>query len=399
MNKTTPLLVSNFASEMSNTVVIFVLSIILFNETGSESLLAFLWFFYYLSSIISHFLMGPVIDRVNKKIIMLTSEWGRALVFIFITMLSFRDNLTFEFIMVAASLAGFLEPMFYPASVSYVLKLVDKQRFKITNSQLETLSQIASIIGPVIGGLLVFILNETYTLIFIVIILIISGLFVLKLPPNINKSMDRVNTKWSEELITGFNFIRNQKLIIWLSLLIFCVNTAFGTIQPLFLPFVTLELNGSEFDYGLVNSLIAAGMIVGSLLINLKFLKGNTKVIMLGALTSSGVMMLSMGLSEILILFITFVFLDGLFTSLFNINNTYLYQILTPEHLIGRVFTIKGLISILGLLFGTFLGGILSEFLPIRLIFIIMSFVIIIPCAISFFNPEFNRIDHLTDEK
>lgn len=81
------LFMAHFASELSNTLVIFVLSVILYQQTGSALIISYLWICYVTASIISHIIMGPIIDKVNRKYVMLLSEWGRALVFIVLLIL------------------------------------------------------------------------------------------------------------------------------------------------------------------------------------------------------------------------------------------------------------------------------------------------------------------------
>lgn len=386
-------MLSQFASEMANTLVIFVLSIIIYKETGSKALISYLWISYVLGSIISHLLMGPLIDRINRKIIMLLSEWGRGIVFLALIGISFNDSINPLLLIFSALCVGFLEPMFHPACMSYVSIMVDKSNLKKMNSKLEIIAQTATIAGPGIGGILVSLTNELYTLVFITIILFISGLLVLRLPNNKNDEIE--NSRWIDELLEGFSFYKQQKVFLLLAMLIFCVNIAFGAIQPLLLPFIEEVLDKGEFEFGLANSAIAIGMILGSLLVNIKVLKINTRITMLVSLAFSGFMMTLMGLSEIFYLFIIFVLLDGLFTSLFNINNTYLYQVITPEKLIGRVFAVRGLVAILGLPIGAFIGGMLSQIISLKMVFLIMSVLIIVPCLVSLTLPALKKIDSI----
>ncbi len=383
------LFMAHFASELSNTLVIFVLSVILYQQTGSALIISYLWICYVTASIISHIIMGPIIDKVNRKYVMLLSEWGRALVFIVLLLLFYYGYVNTLIIISSAFFVGFLEPLFHPSCLSYISKMVKRENLKKINSRLEIIAQIGTIAGPGIGGVLVSMTNEYYTLGFMILMLIISGVFVSMLPDN--SSDVEVQKKWIEDLIVGWRFFIDQKILVWLGVLILTVNTAFGAIQPLFLPYINEVLNKGDFEYGLTNTVIACGMITGSLIVSIKFLKNKTRIAMLSSLALSGMTFILMGLNDIFYLFLTGTFFNGVFVSIFNINNTYLYQTLIPHNLVGRVFAIRGLVAITGLPIGAFIGGILTELIQINLVFIIMGLTIIIPSILFLFlNPLFN---------
>lgn len=61
------------ASGLGNTFAIFIMSWLLYDLTGSKFAMGSLWFVFMLSTIFSHIISGPYLDRVEKKKIMIFS--------------------------------------------------------------------------------------------------------------------------------------------------------------------------------------------------------------------------------------------------------------------------------------------------------------------------------------
>lgn len=93
--------------------------------------------------------------------------------------------------------------------------------------------------------------------------------------------------------------------------------------------------------------------------------------------------------------FVLFSFGQGLFAITFNINNTTLYQRRVPEHLRGRVFSVRILLAQAGIPFGAALGGLFAEAFSIPLLFAVLGILIVLTNLICWMHPIFEKLnDH-----
>jgi len=66
----------------------------------------------------------------------------------------------------------------------------------------------------------------------------------------------------------------------------------------------------------------------------------------------------------------------GLSSAFFNIQNNLSFQRHTAEFIVGKVYAFKGMVTVLGFVFGTYAGGVMGRFLSIRILFIITGCVV-----------------------
>lgn len=384
---------SQFTSEISNTLLIFILSILIYDMTGAVKPISILWTLYICASIFSHLLMGGLVDRINRKVIMMLSEFGRGVVFLLLYVFVFNDNLNVHIIYLSVVFIGMLEPLFHPACMSYVVDLFDESEIQKANANLEIIAQSATIAGPGIGGFLLTLLDKDIVIALITINLFVSGVLVSRLKNNypLNSSDKNVFREISE----GFIFFKSKKIFIYIGILIFLFNMSFGMIQPLLLPYIDYKFKLGEFEYGVINTTIAIGMILGAYIIK-KDLLGRVSLVnmMIISLILSGLCILFMGINGYFIVFVILFMLYGIFISIFNINNTYLYQTNIDEKILGRVFAIRGLIAIIGLPIGYIMNTLLINHMAMEKVFMIAGVIIFFSGVIIF-----NKIKNINQEE
>ncbi|WP_368502642.1 MFS transporter (plasmid) [Alkalihalophilus sp. As8PL] len=380
------------SSGLGNTFSVFIMSWLLFDLTGSIFSMGSLWFVYVTSMIICHIISGPFLDKYNKKYIMIFSEWTKAIIFLLPLIALLTGNLTQEILYLVVILLGFIEPVFRPSCMSYIPTILEKKLLLKANSILESIVQIMMVIGPSLGGILIGIFDVEIVITTLIVILILSGLFLTAIP-NEKKSVISHKSSWLTDFKEGVSFFKDNKLFLWLAGLIFFVNIGAGATQPLLLPFVLNELNGSSFQYGIMSSGVAFGMLFGSLILSNFKRINNLKLFMLGSLALSGVFLMMIGVMNSFYLAFICIVLYGLFIVIFNINNTTLYQLKVPENIRGRVFLARGLLARIGIPVGAIVGSIIAEFLGFKLLFLILGLITIIPCAVAWNLPQFNSLN------
>lgn len=385
--------IAQSASGLGNTFSIFIMSWILYDITGSKVAMGTLWFIFMISSIFSHLICGSFIDRVERKKAMIFSEWVRAAVFLIPTVLLPVGYLTVEILFGIAVIIGLVEPLFRPSSMAYIAAIVPKERLIKANSILETTTQTMMLIGPALGGLLVSLISPLAVLALLIFTLGLSGFVLLFLPNEKGFNSNNKAQSWIKELTEGLQFYKTNKLFLWIGLLLLVVNFSAGAAQPMLLPYVVEHLKGTSFQYGLMSSGIACGMVLGSLLLASRNELKRLKNIMLGSIVLAGISLGLLGIANTFLLAVLFITFNGFFVVIFNINNTILYQKNVPSHIRGRVFIARDLLSMLGIPIGAMSGGLIAEVIGLKSLFIILGLFMIVPCLIAWFLPSFQRLN------
>ncbi len=261
------------------------------------------------------------------------------------------------------------------------------------NSILEGTGQIMMLFGPSLGGLLITAFGVEVVLLFLVISLGLSGL-LLMLNPSSKKSTIVKRESWFVQFREGLQFYRVYPVLFWVGIMMMFINTSSGAAQPMFLPYVLDDLGGTAFQYGLFTSAFSFGMLAGSLLTGIREQPKNRKQVMLGSLFLNGLLFLGLAWTPFYWVALVLSFGQGLFAIIFNINNTTLYQQRVPNHLRGRVFSVRILLAQAGVPFGAALGSIIAESFSISILFLVLGCLICLTTILCFLNPIFNNLNN-----
>jgi MFS family permease len=380
------------ASGLGSTFAEFALSWLVYKMTGSKLAMGSIWVAFMLPNIIIQMFAGPFLDRWDRKKVMIFSEWFRAAAFL-VPAILYPMNLLETWHLYAVSIViGIAQPLFYPSSMAYVADILPKDNLMKGNSLLEGTGQIMMLIGPALGGLLISILGAEPVLLILIVFLGISGLLLMLNPSSKKKTVVK-NESWFVQFKEGLQFFRVYPVLFWVGVMMMIINFSSGAAQPMFLPYITDDLGGTAFQYGLFTSAFSLGMFAGSLLTGTLKEPKNRKFVMLGSLFMNGLLFLGLAWTPIYWLVIIVVFAQGLFAIIFNINNTTLYQQRVPEHLRGRVFSVRILLAQAGIPFGAAIGGAIAESFSISILFTVLGCLIALTTIVCWLNPMFNKLN------
>ncbi|MFT4413310.1 MFS transporter [Fredinandcohnia humi] len=380
------------ASGLGSTFATFALSWLVFKMTGSKVAMGSVWVAFMLPNIIIQMFAGPYLDRWERKKVMIFSEWFRASAFLIPIILYPMGELETWHLYLVSVATGIAQPLFAPSSMAYVADILPKDKLMKGNSILEGTGQIMMLLGPSLGGLLITAFGIEYVLFFLVISLGVSGL-LLMLNPSSKNSKILKRESWFVQFKEGLQFYRVYPVLFWVGIMMMFINTSSGAAQPMFLPYVLEDLGGTAFQYGLFTSAFSFGMLAGSLLTGVQEQPKNRKRVMLGSLFINGFLFLGLAWTQFYWIALILSFGQGLFAIIFNINNTTLYQQRVPDHLRGRVFSVRILLAQAGIPIGAALGSIIAETFSISILFSVLGCLICLTTIICALNPMFNNLN------
>ncbi|RDU37753.1 MFS transporter [Neobacillus piezotolerans] len=380
------------ASGLGGTFSTFAVSWLVYKLTGSKVAMGSVWVAFMVPNIIIQMFAGPYLDRWERKKVMIFSEWFRASAFLIPIILYPLGHLETWHLYLVSLAAGIAQPLFAPSSMAYVADILPKDKLMKGNSILEGTGQIMMLLGPTLGGLLITAFGVELVLLFLVVSLGLSGLLLMLNPSSKNKTIVK-RESWFFQFKEGLQFYRVYPVLFWVGIMMMFINTSSGAAQPMFLPYILDDLGGTAFQYGLFTSAFSFGMLAGSLLTGIREQPKNRKRVMLGSLFINGSLFLGLAWTPFYWVALVLSFGQGLFAIIFNINNTTLYQQRVPDHLRGRVFSVRILLAQAGIPIGAGLGSIIAETYSISSLFLALGILICLTTFICFLNPIFNSLN------
>lgn len=366
-------------------VYFIAMNLIILDMTGSPLAVSGLYILVPLATLFTNSWAGSLVDRLNQKKLMIFLDIFRAA---FIFSLPFFNTLPMLYVLVFIINAA--SSVFESASMVYMTKMIparDRQRF---NALRNFINSAGFILGPSIAGVL-FLIGSPYLAIYMnAAVLCISALVIMLLPNLKEHTGDAVQETFSLKSIAKdwkvvLAYGKTHRHISILYVLFGAVTVFMSGLDSLETAFATGILQLSESTYGFLVSVAGMGIVAGSI-IN-AFLANRLKIHVLigfGALfTPIGYIIFSFSY-EFTTAAIGF-FLLTFALSFANTGFLTFCQNNIPVEMLGRFYSIFGILEAIMIILFTIMIGWSAQFLEIRIVyqmgsafFLVLGFMIFI---------------------
>ncbi|WP_203247925.1 MFS transporter [Sporosarcina beigongshangi] len=377
-------------SELGGSFGTFCNSIIVYELTGSKLALGSMWLLYFIPSILLQLVSGPFIDKWSRKWIMIFSQWTRALVFLVPLVALFVGMLDVWHIYVVQIIIGLVTPLYVPASQAITPTIVSKEQLPMANAYLDGTTRLMMFLAPAAGGIVIEYVGTNLTLSLVFILLTVSGFLLLWVREQ--RTTIVIRTTWLEQFTEGIRYFFQERTIVWLGIFLAFVQFGVGVTMVINLPYITDILKGDYEDYGLFMAGFPLGYVIGSMLIGkVKF--HSRRMIMLGALVVGGFTYIALGVIQTMALAIVVEMIAGIMMAVFSIHNITICQQAVPNHLMGKVMSVRLVIIRAAMPIGIVVGGIVSELWGIRPLYVLIGSIISCVSLAGIVLPYFKFID------
>ncbi|MFJ8064084.1 MFS transporter [Psychrobacillus sp. NPDC096426] len=380
------LLFSIGVSSVGSWVYFIALNLIVLDITGSAIAVSGLYIIRALSTVFTNIWSGSVIDRLNKKYLMIVLNIFQTLL---IVLLPFFSSLNFIYCMVF--FITIASSMYHITSMTYITKLMPAEQRKRFNSLRSLLDSGAFLTGPAIAGMLFTIGTPNMAIYANAIALFLSVLITLWMP-NIESSEQLAgisDRRLSVKLLTDdwklvIRFSRKYSYIMIVYFLFSVMIVMMTATDSLEAAFATQVLSLSAGEYGVLVSIAGAGVLVGSLTNTIIVEKVPTSwLIGTGSLiTAGGYMVLTC--SNTFVIASVGCFVLAFATAFANTGFYTFYQNNIPVDLMGRIGSIYGLVEAFLIIVATAIFGVASEVVAIRFIVVLGSSIMLLVASILF---------------
>ena len=360
MKKFKVLLAGVFISSIGSGLTDFGLAIYILNRTGSVSATGVFAVCAFLPAILLAPVGGVLADRYDRRLMMILGELfsGLALLICLVAVLSSHPSLVA--ICVGVGISSVFSALTEPAFKATITDLLSAADFARAGGMVQLASSAKLLIAPAVAGLLLQVTPVSSLIIldmltFFTTVLIIA--FVRK--GLVSRKRAVANLDFISEMSDGITAIRSKKGIMTMIAIMTITTFCLGFVQMLSKPLV-LAIAG-ERELGILTTVIAMGMMAGSLIISIiKHPKSYVQMLSLGLL-GCGVFFALIGISENLVLIAGFGFMMFAFMPAIQIGAEVLIRANLDNTVQGRAFGLIGLVTQMGYILAFIAAGILSD--------------------------------------
>ena len=284
--------------------------------------------------------VGVVVDRFERKRILLATQSFMALCLFTLATLDAVGVLTVTHILIIASLAGGASAFDWPARLSLVPNLVTQDELPSAVALNSAAFNGARIIGPVIGGVLIGVIGTALCFYVSAIAFLPSIVFLLTLTLDRRLPDQRPAESALQNLLGGYRYIwSSSTLRSLLSVDLFPVM--FGMSFVALLPAVTRDTyQVGSGGLGLLFAADGAGALLGVMVIAiLTGLRNRGRLVIIGVFLFA-VMQIGFAAAPTLALGMALIFLMGCVGSIYATLNDTLVQTVVDDEYRGRVMAV-----------------------------------------------------------
>ncbi|TYS54425.1 MFS transporter [Sutcliffiella horikoshii] len=377
-------------SYLGSWIYLIALNISILNMTGSAAAVAGLYIIRPIAILLTNTWAGSVIDRVNKKKLMIWVDIARGgLVFL----IPFIDSLwTIYFILLVINMVG---AFFGPSSSVYITKLIPVNERKRFNSLMSMTSSGAFLLGPAIAGFLIMYVSTDICILINAVTFLVCAFFIFLLPDVDEKVKNKREPIRLQTLLGDWNVVKafsiKAKFFITVYLLFQSAMLLGFALDSQEVTFIKQVLELSDRDYGLIVSLTGLGALGGAFVSALVAKKVALKVYLgVGMLLTSAGYVAFYASYDFFTATAAFVFL-GFFMAFANAGYATFFQNTVPVDIMGRFASITEMFQGMVQIALTLLLGFAAEVFSLQFVCLIFSgvstaFALIL--LISIFKPS-----------
>lgn len=333
-------LLGAFLSEIGNQMQVVAVAWQVYEMTRNPASLGLIGLANFLPIILFSLVGGLVADKVDRKKLLVVSQAAQLILAIILFTMTMTHFINLWMIYAILVLIATAQSFSIPARQSVLPHLVPKKYFMNAVSLNVLQFQGATMIGPAIAGFLIagvgvaaiYFLNALSFLFFIIAVLSIGVPLQKHDVQDVEFSM--------KSIMEGIKFVTKTPILYTTMILDFAA-TFFGTATILMPVFAQDVLHVGAQGLGFLYSAPAIGGVVAGLLVSALHhkIKHQGKVI-IAALTLYGLATIGFGLSNIFWVSVFFLILVGFGDMVSTIIRNTIRQMITPDHLRGRMASV-----------------------------------------------------------
>ncbi len=338
-------LISVLASSMSH----FALTLWMYEKTESATAMGLMQVFFITPFLIMSVPAGVMVDRHNRKLMMMVSDLAAILATGMILVLYATGRLEFWHLYISAVLNGIGNTFQWPAYSAAISTMVPKEQLGRANGLMSLMDAGPGVLAPILAGALYPFIGLTGLLAIDVVTFFFAigalAFVVIPQPPRTTEGA-QASGGMLKEAWAGFQYIFSRPSLLGLQMVFFFGNLFSGMAFTLLAPMVLARTEQNSLIFGSVQTIGAVGGILGGITMSIwSGLKRRQFGVIFGWMLEGIFFVILLGLGRGLVVWGIAQVIGGFLGALINTSNQAFWQSKVAPDLQGRVFSARRLIA------------------------------------------------------
>lgn len=337
-------IVSVLASAMSQ----FGLTIWVFERTQSATVMGLMQVFFITPFLLISPIAGVMVDRHNRKLMMMISDLAAGLGTIFVLIFNWLGILEVWHLYVTSIIFGLGMSFQWPAYSAAISTMVPKEQYGRANGMMSLIEAGPGVVAPLLAGsLLPFIGLTGLLLIDVVTFTFAVGALMFVHIPQPPRTVEGAQGQGGmlKEAAFGFKYIFARPSLLGLQMVFFMGNLFTGMLFTLLAPMILSRTDNNSLMFGSVQTAGAiAGVIGGVVMSAWGGFKRRVHGVLLGWMVT-GIGSAILGFTGGLPIWVIGIAIASITGPLVNASNQAIWQAKVAPDVQGRVFSARRLIA------------------------------------------------------
>ena len=365
---------AQLVSTIGDALTSLAAGIIVFNITHSALSVGLMLMATAVPTLVVGLIAGVVVDRYDRKKIMVASDVVRAML---VVTLPFLVHQSVIWLYVIVMLSSSVTQFFSPANESVLPEIASEEELGAANAIMAIAQFGSTAVGFAAAGFLAT--TGSIELVFYIdsLTFLFSAAMIglVKIAP-LEVTEHTTLREQIRNIGFGAKFIWNTPILRSLNIVRIPVLLAFGMQNVLLLPFALRALHATEFEYGLQEGLTSVGFVIGSLAMARLADRLREGQWLFLSFIAMGLMGLVYSLQSMVWIAIALIAISGVLNAPSFVAGRLINQRNTPREARGRVFSTSYVLRDVVYLTGMGLAG-LADLFDVRILFVVSSLAVI----------------------
>lgn len=382
MNRNLNLLLGGqMVSQIGDKFYMLAVAFLVLKTTGSPAKMGLVLFCSVFPSMLLGFISGAFLDRYSRKGIIVGADTIRGLIVAGVCVLYYHGALSFPMLLVAQIMLAVCTAFFDPAIPAIIPQIIDREQLTRANSQTQFVSGIATIVGPILGGLTVawagyltvFIINAASYL--------FSAFFESFIQlPGLEKPA-ATQSGIVADISAGCRYVYARKNLLMILFMVGTIHFFVGSIEAIIPVLATSLRGGGAENIGFIQTSFGLGSVVAALIISFRNINNKETLFLFGSVFLIGVVLV--GISGLYLwsarnvfAFLVFFMAIGGLIIFAGTSFRSLLQKQVDDMMMGRVFGFVSSIGNISIPLATLSFGVLLEYIPHNILLAASGFIL-----------------------
>jgi dTMP kinase len=248
------------ASGVGTYLALIALIVDVYDRTGSAAWVSALLIVEFLPMLVVGLALGPLIDRLPRRNLMIGADLVRFGVFL---TLPFAPSALA--IVALAAVAGLATGFFRPAVYAGLPNLVAEDDLPAANSLLQAVESVAALV-PIVGGAIVAATGPDANYVVNAFTFLVSAVLLLGIPADRLQQRAAPSRGHLRDLAEGFRVVVRSRPLLTVLVVWTLVEIGIGHANVSWVVLSKEALDGGDFGYGFLMAASGLGLLAGSLL-------------------------------------------------------------------------------------------------------------------------------------